>query len=247
MSDECAAEPRPMFDDVTHSFGAPCGFGGVKISTLAPAEVTCPACRQALVLRATVAALEAAQKERDEARSELQDCAENHYSAEEGLALKSRAEKAEAELASCEAAFARWKEETRKDVEAIDRLNAHVARLREALTLGIAALADAAIDNEVCGAEYRKVVDKMRAALAATDGKKNKAALLERFPRKLWPDGPGGGPYTDKERAAQREHTAKWLEQEKDCTCHVKRGDWFDPKHRDTCPRAVEAYRKGRE
>ena len=37
--------------------------------------------------------------------------------------------------------------------------------------------------------------------------------LLEEYPSKLWPDGPGGGPYLDHERKAQRAHAQAAREQ----------------------------------
>ena len=39
-----AATPAPLFADVTHVYGSPCGFGGPKASTFKASEATCPAC-----------------------------------------------------------------------------------------------------------------------------------------------------------------------------------------------------------
>lgn len=68
-------------------------------------------------------------------------------------------------------------------------------------------------------------------------------SLLERFPKELWPDGPGGGPYTELERVLQKGHTAKWKLQEADCTCHYRDGDWFPGGHASKCPRTAEIDR----
>lgn len=73
------------------------------------------------------------------------------------------------------------------------------------------------------------------AAIRARSGKT--APPLERFPRELWPDGPGGGPYSDRERKLQAEHRAKWREQEKECTCHWRDGDWLVSRHTASCVR----------
>ncbi len=60
---------------------------------------------------------------------------------------------------------------------------------------------------------------------------------LERFPQDLWPDGPGGGPYTKEEIEEQNAHIALWRAQEKDCTCDYRDGDWLRGGHAEHCPR----------
>jgi hypothetical protein len=55
-----------------------------------------------------------------------------------------------------------------------------------------------------CRAELLRLEPLMLKALLET--KSSEDVLLEKFPRALWPDGPGGGPYSEREKALQNEH-----------------------------------------